>query len=334
MIESLKILENSQILFINKVDLEGNYTYLSPYFSDFFDYKPEKYLGTPAITTVIEADHEKCKETILKCLSEPDKGHTVTLRKPLGTKEIIHTQWEIKYVTDLKEFVSIGYDISKKIKSEESLNLLNQEIEIEKSRYQTLLGHQNELLTQTAKIAKLGGWELDAKTMKTLWTSEVFKIHDLEEENSADIEKAIMFYHEDDREIISKAVYDALTFGKSYDLELRLISAKKVEKWVRTSATPIYVNGEITALQGIIQDITEKKLNEEIITRQNALLKEVHFAQSHLIRLPIANIIGLINLLDLTNDDVERFEIYRKIKLSTQQLDLVIKDVASRDLNI
>src|SRR6476619_4943289 len=101
--KSLLYLKDSHILFVNKVNLECNYSYLYPYFSAFFNYKSEEYLGTPAIDTVIVQDRELCEETIRKCLAAPNIAHPVILRKPLTDGNIIHTQWEITFDTELKE---------------------------------------------------------------------------------------------------------------------------------------------------------------------------------------------------------------------------------------
>ena len=44
-----------------------------------------------------------------------------------------------------------------------------------------------------------------------------------------------------------------------YDLEVRLVSAKGVPKWVRTSGRPVMEGGRVVKVQGALQDITERK---------------------------------------------------------------------------
>lgn len=443
-------LKSSRILFYNKTDLKGNYTYLSPYFSEFFSYPVEKYIGTSSFATIIEEDHEKCLETVKQCLLFPETSHSVIMRKPNKNGGIIHTQWEITLITDEEnqplEFISIGYDISQNIASEKNVKLLNSEIEDEKIKYQTLfetsslgivlhnldgtidlanetfcdmvgikkaeaqqynvldfvpaefkdqvyemvnllkttkkntsleiefrgpnnlivpvsvnkliftdhygqpkiwnvikditvrkhqkelLEKQNELLEETADIAKLGGWEIDLKTFKTEWTKEVYHIHDLDLDYDHNVENGISFYHPDDRERVSEAVGHTIKSGEPFDLESRFISAKGKKKWLKVSGRAVLKDGKIEAIKGIIQDITKKKLAEETIIIQNELLKEAYFAQSHLVRPPIANIIGLITLLDTIHDGIERYQIYQKIKTSVHQLDTIIKNVAQKKL--
>ena len=64
--------------------------------------------------------------------------------------------------------------------------------------------------------------------------------------------------------------------------------------------------------------------------KQQNLLKEIYFMQSHTIRLPLANILGLLELLNLTLPQLneENKVVFEKLKYSANQLDEVIKIIA------
>ncbi|TKB97056.1 PAS domain-containing protein [Pedobacter cryophilus] len=203
----------------------------------------------------------------------------------------------------------------------------------ERKQQKILLKQQKELLEQTAHIAKLGGWHIDLKSKKTEWTKEVYKIHDLEDDFKHNITNGIEFFHREDQIKISLALEKSAKFGHPFDLELRLISAKKIHKWVRVAGGAIHNADTIIALKGIIQDITQKKLTENTIYKQNTLLKDFYFTQSHIVRLPIANVLGLINLLDIITSEEDRFEIYKKIKFSVSQLDQIVTDFANKKID-
>ncbi len=200
----------------------------------------------------------------------------------------------------------------------------------ERKKHRELLESQNDFLAKTADMAKLGGWQINLETMETLWTKEVYKIHELDEGYRLDISEAILFYHPDDREKITLAINEAISSGKPYDLILRFISAKNNPKWIRTSGHPIFNDGKVAIIRGIIQDVSDKKRNEETILKQNILLRDVYFTQSHVIRLPIANILGLSDLLDYVSTEEDKKEIYQKIKHSVTQLDNILRDVVNR----
>jgi len=124
------------------------------------------------------------------------------------------------------------------------------------------LKSKNELLDQTGKIALVGGWELDAKTLKGSWTDQVAKIYDLDVKETRGLEVGLKYYGKNSRPIIEKAVQNAIKKGIPYDLELELISAKGVRKWVRSTGRPVLKDGKIVKLRGAFQDVTEKKKAE------------------------------------------------------------------------
>jgi len=196
-----------------------------------------------------------------------------------------------------------------------------------------LLENQKDLLKQTAEIAKLGGWEIHLNPFRREWTEEVYIIHDLDPKITHNLDNALGYYHPDDRPLLTEAQNLCKEKGTSYDLEIRLISAKKINKWVRLIGKAIYSDDIIQSIRGTVQDITEKKNIENIILKQQTLLKEIYFMQSHTIRLPLANILGLVDLLTFTipNLDQENKEIFEKLKFSANQLDEVIRQVAEKE---
>ena len=121
------------------------------------------------------------------------------------------------------------------------------------------LSIKEELLQLTGRIAKIGGWEFDAYTFEGAWTEEVAKIHDLDPMTPTNVRLGISFYVPESRMKVENAIKNAIESGEPYDLELELISAKGVKKWIRTQGTPIFENNKVVKLRGIFQDITQRK---------------------------------------------------------------------------
>jgi signal transduction histidine kinase len=69
-----------------------------------------------------------------------------------------------------------------------------------------------------------------------------------------------------------------------------------------------------------------KQTNHELI-EQNTRLEQFAFIISHNLRAPMARLVGLSAILDLTTDALETSEIVRLMVKSTQDLDQVIKDL-------
>lgn len=81
----------------------------------------------------------------------------------------------------------------------------------------------------------------------------------------------------------------------------------------------------------VANDITDRLHYIEAIEQQNEKLKEISWLQSHVIRAPLARIMGLLPLLDDARDSEEaRTEILNYLKLSADELDNVIRDITNK----
>ena len=121
------------------------------------------------------------------------------------------------------------------------------------------------LLVQTGRMAKIGGWILDAKTLEVTWTEETYRIHEVPLGHKPPLEEAIKFFHSDDRPKLETAIKKALEHGESYDMEVRFITAKGKRLWTHTIGKPIIEEGKTVKLTGTFQDITERKQAEEAL---------------------------------------------------------------------
>ncbi len=137
------------------------------------------------------------------------------------------------------------------------------------------LHRTTQLLKETGRIAKIGGWEFDAKTKEETWTDEVAKIHDLDPNEPTNVEKGLSFYKPGSKEKIEKAIDEAIKNGKSFDLELELISAKGKHKWVRSIGNPIKEKNKIVKIAGSFQDITDIKVAAEELKKYRENLEEI-----------------------------------------------------------
>jgi K+-sensing histidine kinase KdpD len=81
----------------------------------------------------------------------------------------------------------------------------------------------------------------------------------------------------------------------------------------------------------IYNDITEKKEYTDALEKQNKILGEISWIQSHVVRAPLARLMGLFDLLKtrdfkMVNED----ELYRLIEQSMEELDKHIKDISQK----
>lgn len=152
--------------------------------------------------------------------------------------------------------------------------LLQKEI-CERKQVEEALRQSETLLNETLRITKLGGWLIDLVSKECSWTQEIYEILELPfnfQLNDAmeSIDFYLSFYSPTAQPIIREAFRNALEDGKSYDLELPLITAKKNHRWVRTTAKTVCQQGKIVRVFGNLMEITERKQAEEALRLSEA----------------------------------------------------------------
>nr|WP_242513683.1 PAS domain S-box protein [Galbibacter mesophilus] len=133
------------------------------------------------------------------------------------------------------------------------------------------LEQQNQLYKVINQLSNIGGWEVDLENNTLEWTHMTKDIHEVSRSFVPDIETAINFYKDGwSRDLISKLFTRAVESGESYDVELKIITAKENEKWVRSIGRPEMKDGKCIRVYGAFQDIDARKKKEV----EHQLLKE------------------------------------------------------------
>ncbi|RPI63507.1 MAG: PAS domain S-box protein, partial [Ignavibacteriales bacterium] len=128
------------------------------------------------------------------------------------------------------------------------------------------------LLLQTQRLAKVGGWEWNVVENQMYWTEECYRIHDVErneiETSSTDhILKSLSCYSETDRPTVMAAFTNCLNNGIPYDLVFPFTTYKDRSIWIRTVAKPVLEDGRVVQVIGSIIDITDQKISEEALRK-------------------------------------------------------------------
>lgn len=122
---------------------------------------------------------------------------------------------------------------------------------------------EEELSVKAQNVARVGGWEVDLVNNQIYWNSITRKIHEVPADYIPNLEEGINFYKAgEDREKISYLVGRAISEGIPWDENLRIITAKGNEIWVRAKGEAEMINGKAARLFGTIQDIDESKRAE------------------------------------------------------------------------
>lgn len=195
-------------------------------------------------------DKEKSDEITKKVLQEHrDYDTEFRVLWPNGSVRWLRASGQVFYDDNQHpvRMIGVNLDVTERKLAEESLR------------------NNEALLNEVGRLAQVGGWEFSPLTGDASWTEEVARIHDLDPKTPASVALSINFYSEKSRPIIEKAFNDAITLARPYDLELEIISAKGIRKWIRTIGHPVVQNGKVVKIRGSFQDITEMRVTTKAL---------------------------------------------------------------------
>ncbi|OJV12837.1 MAG: hybrid sensor histidine kinase/response regulator [Dyadobacter sp. 50-39] len=161
------------------------------------------------------------------------------------------------------QFIAVERDITARKRSDQELKRIK------------------DIQEQTNIVARVGGWELYARTGELYWSPTTKEMHEVPEDYEPDRDTAIEFYKEGpSREAITRAVTEGLTHGTPWDTELQLVTAKGNELWVRTIGKAEVVDGVCVRIYGAFQDITHRKQAEMDIKNSEAKFRSLYDSTS------------------------------------------------------
>lgn len=148
------------------------------------------------------------------------------------------------------------------------------------------------------------------------------------------------------QELIGKPLKETLSsdiFSKITKL-LPLIWVGKTESFETTFQDKIYLNtlqpikdesGLVESFVLVALDITERKKNELKIIDQNNALKEIAWHQSHIVRRPVANILGLMNLIQTEQEEEGKYDLRYLdfLNKTAKELDKIIEHIIMKTHN-
>ncbi len=135
----------------------------------------------------------------------------------------------------------------------------------ERVRLQAELAKSKEVLDQTQQLANVGGWDLDMKTGRLIWTDQVWRIFDLPQDHVPDVESTVRYYDPEYQEEIRKTIQNAIDERTPFDFEWPATTEKGRRIWIRAIGR-VETDGDTPSrLCGSVQDITERKQLEEML---------------------------------------------------------------------
>jgi len=126
---------------------------------------------------------------------------------------------------------------------------------------------RGKLLSQVERMSKIGAWSLDTEQLTTVWSPQVFSIHEIDGTEPPPLEGAMSFYPDYEQERLGKKVTACIENGVPYEIECDFITAKGNKRRVRSSAEIEYGDDGTKFLIGVLKDITDQYEKDQELWR-------------------------------------------------------------------
>ncbi len=188
---------------------------------------------------------------------------------------------------------------------------------------------------EAQEMAHFGNWEVDIVSNEMKWTDEIYRVFGFQPGSiKPTLSDYINYAHIEDRPKVEEFFQTAAKDGKLHNIEHRIIIDGRTIKHIALQAKVYHeeINNKIL-LVGSIQDITERKLSEQLIIEKNISSKSSKIKEEALadmgfhIRTPLSSIVNLLFLLENNNANAQQTEYIDGLKTSVDDLSIMINNL-------
>jgi PAS domain S-box-containing protein len=173
-------------------------------------------------------------------------------------------------------------------------------------------------------------YDWDLQTNELTWSKgfhEVFGYGDFEADRST--VRWLDLIHPEDQEYVVDQIFVHLRDKKTrWKQQYRFLTAGGLYKAVIDRGFFVFnAAGEPERMVGAIQDVTERLTYISNMEQENKYLKEISWLQSHVVRAPLARIMGLSELLTYNEGKLTNKELLAHLTDSAHELDQIISSI-------
>ena len=228
--------------------------------------------GQIDLAKVRESIHPDDREEVFRIAEESvrsgeraDSEHRVI--RPSGEIRVVHSLGDLKKDSSGRPYQMFGttQDIADRKRAEEALRRMSHSVQ-----------ETNARLEEAQRIAHVGHWEWKIETGRLTWSDETYRIYGMApQERPIDIAILREMIHPEDRESMFQKAEEPLLSGVRADAEHRIVRPSGEVRTVHSRADAKRdASGRPYQMFGTVQDITERKREEEALQQTQIYLRE------------------------------------------------------------
>jgi len=146
----------------------------------------------------------------------------------------------------------------------------------ERKRTEDRLRERELLLTQAERLANMGSWEMQVDSHELLWSAHFYRLLGLEPDPPRKLySRDLSRIHPEDQERAFADMEKLIKTGQPLENELRFVRPDGSVRIFHSRAVGVTdEGGRVVRVQGMSQDVTERKSEEERLRRSEALLSQ------------------------------------------------------------
>jgi len=138
---------------------------------------------------------------------------------------------------------------------------------------------------------------------------------------------------EEDKQMLMDLYHESIRELNDLNVEFRIRDLNGHQRWVKLLYHPEQTEEGGIVWYGYIEDISANMEFLHTLEAQNERLRDIAWTQSHIVRAPLARLMGLVSALErgvVSEEDLPTF--YQYINFSAMELESVIRDIMSKTI--
>lgn len=211
---------------------------------------------------------------------------------------------------------SVNYSLQR-FKSQQKLKQYTNRLSISEKRY-----------VVAQEMAHFGNWEMDIVSNEMSWTDEVYRIFGYAPKSINPVfSDYLHLVHPEDAKEFEDAYSEVMKDGQLRKIDHKIIVNGRKIKHVTTLMQVLYDESEEKAiLIGAVQDITEKKLSQDLLIQQALSSKSLKIRESILedlafqVRTPLSSLVNISYLIENEPTPEQVMQYIDDLKISVRDL--------------